>query len=196
MREKKPTSSYGDMNVSKLIFIDLAGSERAAATKNRGIRLIEGANINRSLLSLGNCINALYMNTSKGCSKHVPYRDSKLTRLLKDSLGGNCYTMMIANISPSFMCYEDTINTLKYANRAKQIKTVPRKNVINFGNDIKSYKNMLGNLRSEIQQMKDTISERNMKSRTPIRSLNMPPLSQNKHNLFAHFNNNHKKFQS
>ena len=77
--------------------IDLAGSERASATDNRGARLVEGANINRSLLALGNCINALGEKGAKGA--FVPYRDSKLTRLLKDSLGGNCRTVMIANIS-------------------------------------------------------------------------------------------------
>jgi kinesin family protein 18/19 len=63
--------------------------------------MVEGANINRSLLSLGNCINALHENNSTGKANYVPYRDSKLTRLLKDSLGGNCRTVMIANISPS-----------------------------------------------------------------------------------------------
>lgn len=70
--------------------MDLAGSERAANTKNTGVRLVEGANINRSLLALGNCINALGEKGNKG--NFVPYRDSKLTRLLKDSLGGNCRT--------------------------------------------------------------------------------------------------------
>jgi kinesin family protein 18/19 len=76
---------HGDqMKIGKLSLIDLAGSERASKTQNRGKRLAEGANINRSLLSLGNCINAL-QNAKKG--SYVPYRDSKLTRLLKDSLG-------------------------------------------------------------------------------------------------------------
>merc|ERR1740116_374543 len=104
--------------------IDLAGSERASATNNKGMRRIEGANINRSLLALGNCITALSSAVS-----FVPYRDSKLTRLLKDSLGGNCKTVMIANISPADFTYEDTLNTLKYANRAKNIKTRVERNV-------------------------------------------------------------------
>jgi kinesin family protein 18/19 len=78
--------------------------------------MIEGANINRSLLSLGNCINALVDGMKHGRKNHVPYRDSKLTRFLKDSLGGNCRTVMIANISPSNQSYEDTHNTLKYSN--------------------------------------------------------------------------------
>ena len=85
------------IKIGKLSLVDLAGSERAAATKNRGVRLTEGANINRSLLALGNCINALGEKANRG--QFVPYRDSKLTRMLKDSLGGNCRTVMIANIS-------------------------------------------------------------------------------------------------
>ncbi|KAL0103559.1 hypothetical protein PUN28_017670 [Cardiocondyla obscurior] len=108
----------------KLSMIDLAGSERASATGCKGVRFKEGANINKSLLALGNCIN----NLADGI-KYIPYRDSKLTRLLKDSLGGNCYTVMIANIAPSSLTYEDTYNTLRYANRAKKIKSIAKKNV-------------------------------------------------------------------
>jgi kinesin family protein 18/19 len=85
---------------SKLQLIDLAGSERAAASENRGQRMVEGANINRSLLALGNCINILSDRGKVG--SFVPYRDSKLTRLLKDSLGGNTKTIMIACVSPSY----------------------------------------------------------------------------------------------
>lgn len=109
----------------KLSMIDLAGSERAQSTKCKGLRFKEGANINRSLLSLGNCINKL----ADGC-KHIPYRDSNLTRILKDSLGGNCQTLMIANVSPSSITFEDTYNTLKYASRAKKIRTVCKQNVV------------------------------------------------------------------
>ncbi len=88
----------------KLSLIDLAGSERGTATENRGIRLMEGAKINRSLLALANVINALGDKNKKGF--FVPYRDSKLTRLLKDSLGGNCKTVMITNISPASSQFE------------------------------------------------------------------------------------------
>lgn len=89
--------------------------------------MVEGANINRSLLALGNCINIL---SDKGkAGSFVPYRDSKLTRLLKDSLGGNTKTIMIACISPSFSAYEETINSLKYASRARNIKRKLTKNV-------------------------------------------------------------------
>lgn len=112
--------------VSKLCIVDLAGSERAASTENRGMRLTEGANINRSLLALGNCINLLSDASKKG--SFVPYRDSKLTRLLKESLGGNTKSIMIACISPSSLCYEETINTMKYAARARKIKKCVKKN--------------------------------------------------------------------
>ena len=120
----------GEIHVGKLSLIDLAGSERASRTNNRGMRMIEGANINKSLLALGNCINALHENHTSGRTNYIPYRDSKLTRLLKDSLGGNCRTVMIANISPSMKQFEDTHNTLKYANRAKNIKTSAQRNVL------------------------------------------------------------------
>lgn len=89
--------------------------------------MLEGSNINKSLLALGNCINILSEKNKKGC--HVPYRDSKLTRLLKDSLGGNTKTIMIACISPSLSCMEETLNTLNYAKRARNIKKKVFKNI-------------------------------------------------------------------
>ena len=102
----------------KLSLIDLAGSERALATDQRMQRSIEGANINRSLLAFSSCISALVEG-----KKHIPYRNSKLTQLLKDSLGGACNTVMITNISPSNLSFGETQNTLHWANRAKEIKT-------------------------------------------------------------------------
>ncbi|XP_051491198.1 kinesin-like protein KIF19 [Apus apus] len=103
-----------------LVMVDLAGSERAAQTQNRGQRMKEGAHINRSLLALGNCIKAL---SGQASTKHINYRDSKLTRLLKDSLGGNSYTVMIAHISPASSAFQETCSTLTYACRAKSIRT-------------------------------------------------------------------------
>jgi kinesin family member 18/19 len=100
--------------VGKLSLIDLAGSERALATDQRTLRSLEGANINRSLLALSSCINALVEG-----KKHIPYRNSKLTQLLKDSLGGTC----IANVSPSNLSFGETQNTLHWADRAKEIRT-------------------------------------------------------------------------
>jgi kinesin family protein 18/19 len=111
---------------SKLCMVDLAGSERAAKTQNRGIRLTEGAQINRSLLSLGKCINALVAKGGGNSKKHVPYRESKLTRMLKDSLGGNCRTCMIASVKPHASSFKESLNTLKYAAHAMNIKTKVR----------------------------------------------------------------------
>ncbi|KAK9173623.1 Kinesin motor domain containing protein [Cryptosporidium meleagridis] len=127
----------------KISFIDLAGSERASATQNRGIRLTEGAHINRSLLALANCINSLALsssnidgqsiiNQSNDSRYHVKYRDSKLTHILKNSLEGEkCFVVMIANISPSSKAFEESHNTLKYANRAKNIKVKISNHLLN-----------------------------------------------------------------
>ena len=122
--------------MATLSIIDLAGSERASATKNRGDRLIEGANINKSLLALGSCINALCDARKRN---HVPYRNSKLTRLLKFSLGGNCKTVMIVCVSPSSAHFDETQNTLRYANRAKNIQTKVTRNVYNVNRHVKDF---------------------------------------------------------
>ncbi|KAI1827813.1 kinesin motor domain-containing protein [Xylaria intraflava] len=122
--------------MATLSIIDLAGSERASATKNRGERLIEGANINKSLLALGSCINAL---CDPRKNSHVPYRNSKLTRLLKFSLGGNCKTVMIVCVSPSSAHFDETQNTLRYANRAKNIQTKVTRNVFNVNRHVKDF---------------------------------------------------------
>lgn len=134
-----------------LSIIDLAGSERAAATKNRGARLNEGANINKSLLALGNCINALCDPRRRN---HVPYRDSKLTRLLKFSLGGNCKTVMIVCVSPSSQHYDETLNTLKYADRAKEIKTKLIRNQHNLDRHVGSYLKMITEQKQEIEELR------------------------------------------
>lgn len=115
--------------MATLSIIDLAGRERAAATSNTGQRMVEGANINKSLLALGNCINALC--ESGGAVRHIPYRNSKLTRLLKFSLGGNCKTVMVVCVAPTSQHFDDTHNTLLYAERATKIKTkVVTRNVV------------------------------------------------------------------
>ncbi|XP_029871358.1 kinesin-like protein KIF19 isoform X3 [Aquila chrysaetos chrysaetos] len=129
----------------RLFMIDLAGSERAAQTQNRGQRMKEGAHINRSLLALGNCINAL---SHRASTKYINYRDSKLTRLLKDSLGGNSHTVMIAHISPASTAFEESRSTLAYAHRAKSIRTTVRHNLLSV-----SY-SVMADLRREIQRLK------------------------------------------
>lgn len=105
----------------KLNLVDLAGSERQNKTGATGDRLKEATKINLSLSALGNVISALV----DGKAKHIPYRDSKLTRLLQDSLGGNTKTLMIACVSPAEYNYDETLSTLRYANRAKNISNKP-----------------------------------------------------------------------
>nr|XP_043635441.1 kinesin-like protein KIN-4A [Erigeron canadensis] len=110
---------------AKLHLVDLAGSERAKRTGSGGMRFKEGVHINKGLLALGNVISALGDEKKRKEGAHVPYRDSKLTRLLQDSLGGNSRTVMIACVSPADINAEETLNTLKYANRARNIQNKP-----------------------------------------------------------------------
>lgn len=114
----------GSATTSKLHLIDLAGSENVGKSEAQGTTLAEAQMINRSLSCLANVIYAL---TEKG-REHIPYRDSKLTYILQDSLGGNSKTIIIATASPSFLSYSETVNTLRFAQRAKLIKNVPKVN--------------------------------------------------------------------
>nr|XP_038040205.1 chromosome-associated kinesin KIF4A isoform X2 [Anas platyrhynchos] len=125
--DQKKKSDKNSSFHSKLHLVDLAGSERQKKTKAEGDRLKEGININRGLLCLGNVISALGDENKKG--GFVPYRDSKLTRLLQDSLGGNSHTLMIACVSPADSNLEETLSTLRYADRARKIKNKPIVNV-------------------------------------------------------------------
>ncbi|XP_040270088.1 kinesin-like protein KIF7 isoform X2 [Bufo bufo] len=118
--EDGPGLAIGQVLSSKFHFVDLAGSERILKTGNTGERLKESIQINSGLLALGNVISALGDPKRKG--SHIPYRDSKITRILKDSLGGNAKTVMICCISPSASDFDETLNTLNYANRAQNIK--------------------------------------------------------------------------
>ncbi|EAR88581.2 kinesin motor catalytic domain protein (macronuclear) [Tetrahymena thermophila SB210] len=161
--EKIPTDmKYASHKiVSKLSLIDLAGSERAAVSENKGIRMMEGSKINRSLLALGNCINIL--SDSKKQGAYVPYRDSKLTRLLKDSLGGTTKTVMIACVAPSFITYEETLNTLKYAQRAKNIQNKIKQNVVDVDIHVSQYKEIIDNLKLEIESLKKQLNSHTQK---------------------------------
>ncbi|CAG9326634.1 unnamed protein product [Blepharisma stoltei] len=114
-----------EIKVGKLNIVDLAGSERVRVTGATGKRLEESKKINQSLSALGNVIAALIDTKNRS---HVPYRDSKLTRLLEDSLGGNCKTTMMAMISPAFESFSESLSTIKFANRAKNIKNAPKIN--------------------------------------------------------------------
>ncbi|XP_064601119.1 kinesin-like protein KIF27 [Liolophura sinensis] len=120
--EEKQSRSR-DYKSGKFHFVDLAGSERAHRTGNVGDRFKESVHINSGLLALGNVISAL--GDPKKKMSHIPYRQSKITRLLKDSLGGNAKTLMICCISPDSASFEETLNSLKYSNRAKNIKNKP-----------------------------------------------------------------------
>ncbi|KAK1901068.1 Kinesin-like protein KIF17 [Dissostichus eleginoides] len=134
------------LRAGKLNLVDLAGSERQSKTGATGERLREATKINLSLSALGNVISALV----DGRSKHVPYRDSKLTRLLQDSLGGNTRTLMIACLSPSDNNYEETLSTLRYANRAKSIQNRPRINEDPKDALLREYQEEIKKLRSLI----------------------------------------------
>ncbi|XP_035825943.1 kinesin-like protein KIF27 isoform X2 [Aplysia californica] len=121
--EPQDEQEIGHYMSGKFSFVDLAGSERAHKTGNIGDRFKESIHINSGLLSVGNVISAL--GDGKKKSMHIPYRDSKITRLLKDSLGGNAKTLMICCISPASSNFDESLNSLKYANRAKNIKNKP-----------------------------------------------------------------------
>ncbi|XP_076638046.1 kinesin-like protein 31E isoform X3 [Colletes latitarsis] len=145
----EPASEFETLT-AKFHFVDLAGSERLKRTGATGDRAKEGISINCGLLALGNVISALGDKTKKAL--HVPYRDSKLTRLLQDSLGGNSQTVMIACVSPSDRDFMETLSTLKYANRARNIK-----NKVTINQDKSS--RTIASLRREIQQLQLELME-------------------------------------
>lgn len=151
-QRKKLDGTREEVMSSKFLMVDLAGSERGGLEK--GIRTHEGSNINKSLLALANCINILSDKSKKG--NFVPYRNSKLTRILKDSLGGNIRTIMIACISPAPALYDETINTLNYASRAKKIQKKITKNVKEIDNS-PHFKDLVETLKLEIERLKEII---------------------------------------
>ncbi|XP_055706371.1 kinesin-like protein unc-104 isoform X3 [Phlebotomus papatasi] len=140
--------------VSKISLVDLAGSERADSTGAKGTRLKEGANINKSLTTLGKVISALAEMASKSKKSKkadfIPYRDSVLTWLLRENLGGNSKTAMIAAISPADINYDETLSTLRYADRAKQIVC---KAVVNEDANAK----LIRELKEEIQKLRELL---------------------------------------
>ncbi|KAF3700959.1 Kinesin-like protein KIF3C [Channa argus] len=154
------------IRVGKLNMVDLAGSERQSKTGAKGKRLKEAAQINLSLSALGNVISALVDRKST----HIPYRDSKLTRLLQDSLGGNSKTVMIATVGPSNKNFDETLATLRYASRAKNIKNKPRIN-----EDPKDA--LLREFQEEIARLKAQLEERGMVAKERRRRRNSKRLS-------------------
>jgi kinesin family protein 3/17 len=162
MNSKDKNTGKDMVRVGKLNLVDLAGSERQKKTGAKDAVLKEGIKINLSLSALGNVISAL----SEG-SKHIPYRDSKLTRLLQDSLGGNSKTMMIAAISPADYNYDETMSTLRYANRAKNIKNKPKINEDPKDTIIREFK-------EEIERLRKLLSEQANISATVLSSSQAP----------------------
>ncbi|XP_023990816.1 kinesin-like protein KIF3B [Salvelinus sp. IW2-2015] len=146
---EKGADGEDHIRVGKLNMVDLAGSERQRKTGANGERLKEATKINLSLSALGNVISALV----DGKSTHIPYRDSKLTRLLQDSLGGNAKTVMVATLGPASKNYEESLTTLRYANRAKNIKNKPKIN-----EDPKDA--LLREFQEEITRLKAQLEER------------------------------------
>ncbi|KAJ3114015.1 Kinesin-like protein kif3a [Phlyctochytrium bullatum] len=152
-RDVEDGSGECRIRAGKLHLVDLAGSERQSKTGATGERLKEATKINLSLSALGNVISALV----DGKSSHIPYRDSKLTRLLQDSLGGNARTLMIATLSPASYNYDETLSTLRYANRAKNIKNKPKVN-----EDPKDA--MLREFQEEIRRLKEELENAQLDS--------------------------------
>uniref|UniRef100_A0A8C8AE64 Kinesin family member 21B n=1 Tax=Otus sunia TaxID=257818 RepID=A0A8C8AE64_9STRI len=147
----QPTTEYETLT-AKFHFVDLAGSERLKRTGATGERAKEGISINCGLLALGNVISALGDQSKKVV--HVPYRDSKLTRLLQDSLGGNSQTIMIACVSPSDRDFMETLNTLKYANRARNIKNKVVVNQDKTSQQISALRAEIARLQMELMEYK------------------------------------------
>ncbi|XP_034630134.1 kinesin-like protein KIF27 isoform X2 [Trachemys scripta elegans] len=166
----------GQIIASKFHFVDLAGSERVTKTGNTGERFKESIQINSGLLALGNVISAL--GDPKRKSVHIPYRDAKITRILKDSLGGNAKTVMITCINPSSSDFDESLNSLKYANRAKNIRNKP---VVNYNPErdridemeleIKLLREALQNQQVSVMSHASQGSQDMSEDRTRIRSL-------------------------
>lgn len=167
--EKKANESGSppEFILAKFHFVDLAGSERIKKTGATGSTLKEGININKGLLCLGNVIAALTERTNSD-HQHIPYRDSKLTRILQDSLGGNARTYMIACVSPAESNYDETLNTLKYASRARNIKNKPKINTDPNTALINQLKQQIFELKEEIHRyrlaLKKHVGENDLQS--------------------------------
>lgn len=147
---QKCPQGIAKIRTSKLNLIDLAGSERQKSTKAEGERLNEACHINKSLLVLGTVINSL-VDVANGKERHINYRESKLTFLLKDSLGGNSQTIIVANCTPSIVSARETLSTLKFAQRAKFIKNKP---IVNEDSSVQQLKEEIKNLKAELENYK------------------------------------------
>ncbi|XP_040010091.1 kinesin-like protein KIF27 isoform X2 [Xiphias gladius] len=157
-------SSLKSVHSSKLCLVDLAGSERAGKTGNNGTRLKESVHINTGLLALGNVIRAL-SDPARSRSAHIPYRDAKITRLLRDSLGGTAHTLMVACVSPSHHSVAETLSVLQFASKARHIRNRP--GAISTHTEVKSCPTSwdpgearLGELEYEVQTLRELLKEK------------------------------------
>ncbi|MQL99201.1 hypothetical protein Taro_031920 [Colocasia esculenta] len=158
--------STTNLRFARLNLVDLAGSERQKASGAEGERLKEAANINRSLSTLGHVIMVL-VDVAHRKQRHIPYRDSRLTFLLQDSLGGNSKTMIIANVSPSVCCTNETLSTLKFAQRAKLIQNNAIVNEDASG-DVVALQHQIQLLKEELSMLKRQNVSRSLSFRTAI----------------------------
>ncbi|KAI3523586.1 hypothetical protein L1887_01816 [Cichorium endivia] len=154
----KSMDGLSSLKTSRINLVDLAGSERQKSTGAAGERLKEAGNINRSLSQLGNLINILAEVSQTGKQRHIPYRDSKLTFLLQESLGGNAKLAMVCAISPAESCKSETFSTLRFAKRAKAIKN---KAVVNeqMQDDVNTLREVIRQLKDELLRMKENTNQ-------------------------------------
>lgn len=186
-------SSTERIRVGKLNLVDLAGSERQSKSGATGQRLKEAGKINVSLSTLGNVIHALVEENST----HIPYRDSKLTRLLQDSLGGNSKTLMIANIGPASYNWDETLTTLRYANRAKNIHNAPRVNedpkdalIRQYQDEISKLRNILNEKSSKKITKKEKMYDvENLQEHTKILEKQQQDLNEKRNNILENKEN-------
>ena len=189
----------------RFIMVDLAGSEKTSINNTNNsnpVRQNEGKNINKSLLALGVCINALATK-----NKFIPWRNSKLTRILKDCLGGNSRVVMISTISPSIYNIDETINTLLYSNRAKNIQTIIKRNIVStieHDTQVNKYDEIISNLTSELQGLRQELAvkihNKHLLKKKEISSPNIMFIGSNKleklsKEINSHFNEE-KRFKS
>ena len=178
-----------EINIAKLNLIDLAGSEKTSnlTISTKKSKRYESSKINQSLLVLTNCIQILSKQSEKGVKLHIPYRNSKLTRLLKDTLGGNSRTLMIGTISSSLVNFEETYNTLTYATQAKKIRSSIVKNMIKVSNHLANYTQIISNLKKENEDLKKLLKDKNVSN--DMKNLNNKGLEELKYSIQSHFTN-------
>ncbi|KAK9078967.1 hypothetical protein SSX86_000636 [Deinandra increscens subsp. villosa] len=196
----KSNDGLSSFKTSRINLVDLAGSERQKLTGAAGERLKEAGNINRSLSQLGNLINILAEVSQSGKQRHIPYRDSKLTFLLQESLGGNAKLAMVCAISPAQSCKSETFSTLRFAQRAKAIKN---KAVVNeqMQDDVISLREVIRQLKEELLRMKSNGNQVDPGTGYSTgwnarRSLNLLKFSLNHHPMMLpHMNDNDEEME-